>query len=144
MLHIFNKFIKETILLLNYIFTYYLSNFVVITTLQFIFSITIYNMYHRLNKEIKYKNNKKFQNKNSELIKNLFVSYHNTQIDFIKELFNKQIITQLFDDNTNIYFNDINYTINDSTKDIIYDENTLNNKIIDKLPKLPDSPINQN
>ena len=79
MIYLFYKFFKESILLADYIISYYLSNIIMI------------HFFKELGKEI-------FLQKNPNLIKNILISYYQEQINFITKLFNNKIIQQLIPD----------------------------------------------
>jgi hypothetical protein len=100
MFYLFYKFIKESALLTNNIFSYYLSNIVVLTFLQFAFFILFYNLLKRSKNKLKDFAKKYSAQNNSEVIKNILLGYHLEQINFITKLFNNQLVLQLFSDIT--------------------------------------------
>lgn len=154
MLFLFYKFLGETTTLLKYLFSYYLTNIVVITSLQILFISFFYFLFLNL----KQKNNfQKFNSKlnlieknNSDLIKKILVTYHTEQISFIKKLFDNEAIQELFKEKNQTYvdavfFPIIKSTENNSKTTKTFCENLkVCNKNNYKLPKLPESPQNNN
>ena len=92
------KFFKESMLLLDYILYFYLANIVVITFLQFLFFIFIYNFFSQLKIKVRESGKNYLTENNTNLIKNILITYHQEQITFITKLFDNKIVQQLFPD----------------------------------------------
>ena len=153
------KFFKESILLVDYILYFYLANIVVITFLQLLFFIFIYNFFSQLKIKIRESGKNYLMENNTNLIKNILITYHQEQIIFITKLFDNKIVQQLFPDTVS---NKTNKNIESPSKmtTVIQGMNNNNEKIfkaIDflrnfdkknekksdnkiKYPELPESP----
>lgn len=95
MFYLFYKFFKESILLADYIISYYLSNIIMITFFQ---SLILILIFLKIKIKIKELGKEIFLQKNPNLIKNILISYYQEQINFITKLFNNKIIQQLIPD----------------------------------------------
>jgi hypothetical protein len=145
------KFFIESISLINYISSFYLSNIIIITFLQVLFLYVIYNFYKLLVIELREANKNKLIKNNTNLIKNILLTYHQEQIIFITKIFNNQEIQELFFEN--IFKNDDKLFLSKITKNYsskiddesikIEEMNSRLNESIDttnaKYPDLPDS-----
>lgn len=149
------KFFKETMLLLDYILYFYLANIVVITFLQFLFFIFIYNFFSQLKIKVRESGKNYLTENNINLIKNILITYHQEQIIFITKLFDNKIVQQLFPDTIS---NEPNKNVESPSKMTTFIQGTdsknkkilkaidflrnfekkSNNKI--KYPELPESP----
>jgi hypothetical protein len=144
MLLLFYKFIRETITLLNYIFSYYVSNIIIITSLQILFVLAIFKLYQILKILIKEYQKKIFASQKINLIKNIFLSYHKEQMKFINKIFESELVMELLNEKSIINYNNKNIIIDSELiNNNFYDNNSLK-KNYENLPKLPDSPINKN
>ena len=83
----------------NYMFSFYLSNITVIILLQLIFFLFIYNFYKRFIFKYQIANKNNLIKNNINIVKNILVTYHQEQINFIIKIFNDNTIQQLFFDN---------------------------------------------
>ncbi len=129
------KFFKESILLADYILYFYFSNIVVITFLQFLLFIFIYNFFNQFKIIIRESVRYYLMENNINLIKSLLITYHQEQINFITKLFDNKIVQQLF---PNIVFSKTNKNVELPSK-VTTNFKQINEKNI-KYPKLPESP----
>lgn len=99
MFYLFYKFFKESLSLMDYNLSFYLSNIVIITFLQCLFFIFVYNFCKQLKIKITEYTKKYSIHDNTKLIKNVLITYHEEQIKFITKLFDNELVQQLFSNN---------------------------------------------
>ena len=130
MLFLFYKFIKESFFLFDYIFTYYLSNVVVITSLQILFILFLHTFFIKLKEKIKERSHNNINNNNINAFKKLLTSYHEEQIKFINKVLSDETIKNLF--------------FKDNITSFAYspsEEVTKTANIQKTYPSLPESPV---
>lgn len=142
------KFFSESISLVDYITSFYLSNIIIITFMQILFFYFIYNFCKLFIIKLKETNKNNFIKNNTNLIKNVLLTYHQEQIFFIKKLFDNQTIQQLFFENIFNNEDKIIFDKNNKNSDKKIEEannkrnniNNTNNKNKNVMyPSLPDS-----
>ena len=155
MFYLIYKFFKESTQLTGYILSYYLSNVVIITFLQLLFFLFVYNFFEKLKTKIKETTKNYLVQNNTTLIKNILITYHQEQIKFITKLFNNKIVQQLFPDIApnetckNIFFQNAKDNVSISA-DINNNNVNSNGEQMNKsnsktaYPKLPESPKENN
>jgi hypothetical protein len=122
MYSLFVKFFNESLQLVHYLFNYYLSNIVIISSLQFFSFLLFIKIYNFLNSFLSsYKSETPLLKQKINFVKDILIIYHTKQIKLITEILNNNLVVD--------FLNDKPHFVN-NTKNINF-----------LLPALPDSPI---
>lgn len=122
MLSLFVKFFNESLQLIYYLFNYYLSNIIVLSSFQFLSFLIFFKIYKFLNTFLMTYKTTSMMTQKINFVKDILLIYHTKQIKLITEILNSNLVVEF---------------LNDKPQNI-------NNFNSENLPILPESPISDN